>query len=293
MDNNYDWNGASDALAKFSARRMSKEKVGILLSEMTQESLQARNWTDEYKVMQTDANTWHLIHAPKDSAGCNAPEEVVVNLQGVMWKYDLPPFTAHTPNISKQVKYLRQSISLTGLGAPHFEASMKGLTNIFVLFSRFVPADKLQACSMMGKFGEHASMDSGNRYFTAKKDNPTERNIPFSTDVDPNRILERAAGSGYIHSEHNIVRYYERVETTDNKIRYNEIPPVRFREGDLVEAQMTILLVPLLHDATYSQNSFVARTTHALFPMIKPAMSLKRKIGYYDEEITATREKLS
>ncbi|KAM6493896.1 hypothetical protein JOM56_010257 [Amanita muscaria] len=258
--------------------------------------------------MQTDANTWHLIHAPKDSAGCNAPEEVVVNLQGVMWKYDLPPGLRLYRNISKQVKYLRQSISLTGLGAPHFEASMKGLTNIFVLFSRFVPADKLQACSMMGKFGEHASMDSGNRYFTAKKDNPTERNIPFSTDVDPNRILERAAGSGYIHSEHNIVRYYERVETTDNKIRYNEIPPVRFREGDLVEAQMTILLVPLLHgqykmtstlrsltliDATYSQNSFVARTTHALFPMIKPAMSLKRKIGYYDEEITATREKLS
>ncbi|KAM6489424.1 hypothetical protein JOM56_015141, partial [Amanita muscaria] len=104
---------------------------------------------------------------------------------------------------SKQAKYLRQSISVTGLGTPYFEASMKGLSNIFVLFSQFVPADKLQTCSMMGKFGEHASLDTGNRYFTAKKDNPTERHIPFSADVDPNRILERAAKGRYIHSEHN------------------------------------------------------------------------------------------
>ncbi|KAM6489423.1 hypothetical protein JOM56_015140 [Amanita muscaria] len=86
---------------------------------------------------------------------------------------------------------------------------------------------------------------------------------------------------------------------------------IRFREGDIVEVQMTMLLVPLLHgqfkmtttlrsltliDATFSQKSFVARTTNIMFPMhttIKPASNLKRKIRYHDEEILSTREKLS
>jgi hypothetical protein len=96
---------------------------------------------------------------------------------------------------------------------------MKGLTNIYVLFSRFVPADKLQTCAIMGQYGEYASMDTSNRYFTARKDSPTEQHVPFSSEVDPNGILERAVGSVYIHSEHNIVRYYERVKSTDSKIR--------------------------------------------------------------------------
>lgn len=162
---------------------------------------------------------------------------------------------------------------------------MKGLSNIFVLFSRFVPADKLQTCSMMGKFGEHASLDT------------------FSTDVDPNKILERAAGGGYIHSEHNVVRYYERVEIDIMIFLLSDFARV------IVEVQMTMLLVPLLHgqfkmtttlrsltliDATFSQVSNYG--TNIMFPMrttIKPASNLKRKIGYHDEEISSTREKLS
>ncbi|KIL58014.1 hypothetical protein M378DRAFT_87111 [Amanita muscaria Koide BX008] len=242
--------------------------------------------------MQTNANTWHLIHAPKDSSGCDAPEEVVLNLQGVLWKHDLPPFTAHATSTSKQLKYLRQSVSLTGLGTPYFEASMKALTNIYVLFSRFVPADKLQACAIMGKYGEHVSMDASNRYFTTRKDNPMEKHIPFDSDVDPNGILERAAGgSAYIHSEHNIVRYYERVKSTMDS-KYNCIPPVRFRDGDIIEVQMTILLVPLLH------GQFKMMTTLRSLTLVDTTFSqvtitLKRKIGYRDEDIASTREKLT
>lgn len=77
----------------------------------------------------------------------------------------------------------------------------------------------------------------------------------------------------------------------------------------IVEVQMTMLLVPLLHgqfkmtttlrsltliDATFSQVSNYG--TNIMFPMrttIKPASNLKRKIGYHDEEISSTREKLS
>ncbi|KIL56605.1 hypothetical protein M378DRAFT_89111, partial [Amanita muscaria Koide BX008] len=225
--------------------------------------------TEKYMVMQTNDNTWHLIHAPRDSSGCDVPEEVVVNLQGVIWKHDLPPFTAQIPSSSKQIKYLRQSVSITGLGTSHFDASMKGLTNIYVLFSHFVPADKLQACAITGQYGKHASIDTSNRYFTAR--NTTEQHVPFTSKVDPNRILERAVGSVYVHSKHNIVRYYERVKSMDSKIKLDWTGPSNTSEGDIIEAQITIFLVPFrdgqykmtmtlrsltLIDATYSQVSW-------------------------------------
>ena len=37
----------------------------------------------------------------------------------------------------------------------------------------------------------------------------------------------------------------ENVETACNAIRYEAIPPVRFRVGDIVEAKATLMLIPI------------------------------------------------
>lgn len=58
---------------------------------------QSKNWTSAYRVFQSDTNSqiWHLVHAKDDISLVNPAdlEEVVVTLQGILWKHDLPPFT--------------------------------------------------------------------------------------------------------------------------------------------------------------------------------------------------------
>jgi hypothetical protein len=58
---------------------------------------QIKGWASAYHVYQsnTGSNTWHIVHL-KDNIELENPanlEEVVISLQGVLWKHDLPPFT--------------------------------------------------------------------------------------------------------------------------------------------------------------------------------------------------------
>ena len=54
-----------------------------------------KNWTSSYRVYQSNTNskTWHIVHAKDDIELVNPQEleELVVNIQGVIWKHDLPP----------------------------------------------------------------------------------------------------------------------------------------------------------------------------------------------------------
>ena len=129
-------------------------------------------------------------------------------------------FEPVTSASSKQLRYIRQSVGLTGLGTPKFESGVKALTDIYAFFSRFVPFDKLQLSTIVDKYGEYTSIECGNRYFSLRKDMPFAKPVPFSTDIDPQGILTRAAGTTYIHADLNVVRYYERrVETTNGNTK--------------------------------------------------------------------------
>ncbi len=119
----------------------------------------------------------------------------------------------------KQIKYLRQSISLTGLGTPHFESSIKAILDIYALFSRSVPREKLQQCSFIDRYGTYSGIEMSNRYFSPKKDFPTSKSVPFSSDIDPKGILTRAAGTNFIHAEQNVVSYYECSVASDGNTR--------------------------------------------------------------------------
>jgi hypothetical protein len=58
---------------------------------------QIKGWSAPYRVYQsnTGSNTWHLVQA-KENMELENPsnlEEVIISLQGILWKHDLPPFT--------------------------------------------------------------------------------------------------------------------------------------------------------------------------------------------------------
>ena len=117
---------------------------------------------------------------------------------------------------TKQAKYLRQSISVTGLGIPEFETNIKGLADIYSAFARCVMLDKLAPSGIVDEYNKQSSIELSNRYFTSKKEALLEDCIAISTDIDPQGLLVQAAGNNYVHTEQNAVKYYMRTKEKDN-----------------------------------------------------------------------------
>ena len=83
---------------------------------------------------------------------------------------------------------------------------------IHALYRRFVPEHKLQAMSIVDSYKEFASIELSNRYFSARKEVPNESHLPFTKELDPRGILEKAMGTQFIRSEQNVVKYNRKVE---------------------------------------------------------------------------------
>jgi hypothetical protein len=132
-------------------------------------------------------------------------------------------FTAdNNSSTSKQVRHLRQSVSLTGLGTPYFDEVISGIKDVLTTFSRCVAVDKLAPCNLVDTCDNYTSIDLSNRYFSPKKDVPDELRIPLTKDIDPKGYLALAAGKNYVHSENNVVRYYKYSTGSDgNKFVFN------------------------------------------------------------------------
>ena len=92
--------------------------------------------------------------------------------------------------------------------------------DIYALFSRSVPREKLQPCSFIDRYGKYTGIEMSSRYFSPKKDFPTSKSVPFSSDIDPKGILTRAAGTNYVHADQNVVSYYERSVASNGDTRY-------------------------------------------------------------------------
>jgi hypothetical protein len=103
-------------------------------------------------------------------------------------------------------------VAITRLGSPTFEKAVESLAKIHVLYSRFVPEDKLQAMSIVDSYKEFTSIDMSNRYFSARKEAPNDSHIPFTKELDPKGILAKAMGTQFIHSEQNVVQYNQKIE---------------------------------------------------------------------------------
>lgn len=156
---------------------------------------------------------------------------------------------------SKRLQHLKQSINLTGFGTPEFDTYISKIDEIHRLFSRNLPANTLHPWSP-DVFNEHPAIAISNRLFTNRHDQGTEPDLLFSPKVDSRGILERCKGQTLVHLPENRVDFYQLTSgtsdpqcvfcfhSTSSKLRmtcfrYKQIDPVKFRNGDIVEAQLS------------------------------------------------------
>lgn len=98
---------------------------------------------------------------------------------------------------------------LTGLSSPKFNDGVQSMHAIEDIFRRQAALDGNLEVWVSSAFQGHSSIDVGNRYFTPRQHALQDRQISFSTTIDPDNILSEAMGEEFVHTEDNEVEYYE------------------------------------------------------------------------------------
>ncbi|KAF8875565.1 hypothetical protein BD779DRAFT_1450017, partial [Infundibulicybe gibba] len=222
-------------------------------------------------------------------------EEVIFTLIGVICGHDLPPLKEKPSVAARRYKFLRQSISVTGIGSPTFGAAVEATHCIFDMFQRQFEEGALHVWETPSD-QSHPTLLMSNRYLTPRRDALHMEHIPFEAEVDPHGYLESMIKDGYIHGEENNVEYYTQSIKEGKKI-FVKSGPQSFRKGDIVEVQVSFVVVPLkeqrykmmgvLHaiallDTSFSQEATRKRSMTATIPRTT-VVSLKRKVGYETE----------
>lgn len=98
---------------------------------------------------------------------------------------------------------------LTGLSLSKFNNAMASTCAIEDMFQQVIPTGTMDDWAP-SSFQGYTTIDISNRYFTlAHLEKQDDEQVPFSTSVDPDRILLMAMGNKFIHTEDNEVEYYE------------------------------------------------------------------------------------
>ncbi|KAF8884361.1 hypothetical protein BD779DRAFT_1472127 [Infundibulicybe gibba] len=242
--------------------------------------------------------TWRLIKNANATEEGTEKEEMVFTVAGVITVIDFPPMERRSVALG-QYKFFRQSLTITGLGSPTFEAAVEATSSMFAKFQRQFPEGTLEVWQTP-RYQSHSCLAISNRYLTPRRDAPNMEHIPFDPEVDPHGQLESVIKDGYVHGEENIVEYYTQMDK-DGKKSFLKCGPQNFRLGDMVEAQMSLVVVPLrkqkfkmmavlraiaLLDSSFSQEATTKRSMTANTLRPTSTVSLKRKVGYGTERET-------
>lgn len=123
----------------------------------------------------------------------------------------------HNRQQPARYRYLRQSVTITGLGTDAFTDAINAGRDIHRLFDRWFPEGKLEDWVSDTSTCE---ISAANRYFTPKDEVPPgECHVAFGKQADPQGILEDMAKEGYVHTEDNVVQYFARKPKTGGGFR--------------------------------------------------------------------------
>ena len=87
--------------------------------------------------------------------------------------------------------------------------SISAIHAIHHTFSRAVPDNSMEEW-VPTMFEDYQAIDTGNRYFTNRKDVSSSEVVRFKACVDPDGILEAASeGTDVVHTWENEVEYFE------------------------------------------------------------------------------------
>lgn len=121
--------------------------------------------------------------------------------------------------MSPSIRYLRQSISITGLGSQAFEAVCSALPKVHARFSHYIPAGKLQPLTAIERYRDSLTIEMSNCYLSTRRKDHNEVHIPFTKDIDPKGALSRAVGNQYICSKQNVIQYCKWLHTKEGTVQ--------------------------------------------------------------------------
>ncbi|PPQ97878.1 hypothetical protein CVT26_013050 [Gymnopilus dilepis] len=208
MDEFYDSQAAADLLSQFAESRAQ-------LKPERQLSRLAIN--DIHIAMTSETRSWRLGEYDADTG---AMEEFSLRVQGIVSAQSLPPITKSTyADPLKFRPYMRQSITITGLGTEAFQTGYENAMKIFLAFSDSFPEGTLSGWDST-TFRTYPCIEFNARYFsrtTAGVDKTLS--IPFRTEVDPDGVLEKMVDDNFIHGTDNHVEYKWRIVTSEGAIQ--------------------------------------------------------------------------
>ncbi|EEB88791.1 hypothetical protein MPER_13193 [Moniliophthora perniciosa FA553] len=282
----YDSEGAAKKLDDITGQRRDSYLEG-LLSDFAKDSeckaiLAVKPATTRFNTL------WRLTRQTGDE-----DEEYVFTIQGIIAGHDLPPINNPYKRDVK-TKNLAQRVKISGLGSETFSVAIHGFQRIDQFLRRNVRESDEQGTDVVVEYGEHIALEVSNRYFSNRDQALKSEACPFSDDVDPKGYLKSLEGKGYFHTMENTVRYFERHVNNIGSQSFNQISPARFRNGDIVELQITIMLAEIRlkgPKGSSRYDTFTERAKIYATPYIRTT-GMKRKIGYEAEQERETQGKM-
>ncbi|KAI1788903.1 hypothetical protein LXA43DRAFT_893730 [Ganoderma leucocontextum] len=262
---------------------------------------------DSYIAEQSSGNRCVLALRPIDAQNV---EEAVLRVQGFIIEACLPPVrqfklvfviqlrisaylsccTSIPRNLNRLIN-LQQSITLTGLGTKSFDAAVCGVQTVYQVFNNHVSrtGGRLREWTP-GRCGQDLTLTFTNCYLTSSHDLGDEASVDLSAMVDPFNVL-RPLIKSEVHTADNVVEYWERRQGGDSSKEYAEIKPGLFMLTNLVEVQVSFVIVRVarqehvfvpklraicLLDCDYNLSVICCLASGQLSPLKK----VKRKVGY-------------
>ncbi|KAK0506574.1 hypothetical protein EDD18DRAFT_1097840 [Armillaria luteobubalina] len=195
--------------------------------------------SNAYIKKDDDAGTWRIV---RHGSNEGTVKEIMFTMTRAINTLDLPPITRETRNQKEKVRFLSQSIRLTGLGSKGFEDAVKAIKIVQQMGEQEFKEGELedwkpavmQGCTVI---------ELSNRYFRPCNASNKEESVPFSMDLDPEGILGKLMQHKLMHMDNNIVSYFKGEIDKRGKKRYTTAKPQIFQVGDIVEAQCSMVFL--------------------------------------------------
>lgn len=103
-------------------------------------------------------------------------------------------------------------MTVTGLDTTQFNNVLANCHKLHYILSRNVPDNSIKPLDI-NSFLQYSALETGTRYFTHQKEDPSSESLPFDRAVDPHGVLSGMVTDEHFHSLDNKVLYYR---MTDN-----------------------------------------------------------------------------
>ncbi|KAF7983523.1 hypothetical protein HWV62_21072 [Athelia sp. TMB] len=175
------------------------------------------------------------------TSGASGDTEVVLRIQGALCYAQLPPIRRNmTLPDNGDIRFMKQTVRLTGLGSTEFTDAIQDIANIVIFMGESLEHADIETWKPE-RFRNWQAIELTNRYFTHQNNKGDMIAVPIAANVDPEGVLALLAGDKWVHTEDNEVSYFCEEVGAGGKQKYTVTNPSAFKVGDLVEAQFSAL----------------------------------------------------